>query len=98
MEMNLRALRERRPGSESLRRYDEIAQLLTSNPRAAADDGVAWVRELCAALKIAPLRSYGVKTSHFLVLIEKAAAASSMKGNPIPLSPPELRGILECSI
>lgn len=98
MEVNLRALRGRRPGSETLRRYDEVAQLLTSNPRAAADDGVAWVGELCAALKIAPLRTYGVKTRHFPVLVEKAAAASSMKGNPIQLSQSELREILEYSL
>ena len=95
MEVNLRALRGRRPGSETLRRYDEVAQLLTSNRRAAADDGVEWVSELCAALKIAPLRTYGVKPRHFPALVEKAAAASSMKGNPIQLSQSELREVLE---
>jgi alcohol dehydrogenase class IV len=98
METNLRALRGRRPGSETLRRYDEVAQLLTANPRAVADDGVAWVSELCATLKIAPLRNYGIKPGHFPALVEKAAAASSMKGNPILLSQSELRGILERSL
>ncbi len=94
MEINIRALRGRRPGSETLRRYDEVAQLLTGEPRATADDGVAWVSELCEALEIAPLRTYGVKPNHFPALIEKAAAASSMKGNPILLNQSELREIL----
>ncbi|MCX6909304.1 MAG: iron-containing alcohol dehydrogenase [Verrucomicrobia bacterium] len=95
MEVNIRALRGRRPGSETLRRYDEVAQLLTGDPRATADDAVAWVSELCGALEIEPLRAYGVKPGHFPALVEKAAAASSMKGNPILLSQSELREILE---
>jgi len=95
MEVNIRALRGRRPGSETLRRYDEVAQLLTGDPRATADDGVTWVSELCEVLEIEPLRAYGVKPSHFPALVEKAAAASSMKGNPILLSQSELREILE---
>ncbi|MFA5193612.1 MAG: iron-containing alcohol dehydrogenase [Verrucomicrobiia bacterium] len=98
MEVNIRALRERRPGSETLRRYDEVAQLLTGNLRATADDGVAWVSELCEALEIAPLGVCGVKPRHFLALVEKASAASSMKGNPILLSQSELREILARSL
>jgi alcohol dehydrogenase class IV len=94
MEANIRALRDRRPGSETLRRYDEVAQLLCGDPRATADDGVAWVDELCEALEIAPLRAYGVKLAHFPALVEKAAAASSMKGNPIQLGQSELHEIL----
>ncbi|MBM3889394.1 MAG: iron-containing alcohol dehydrogenase [Verrucomicrobia bacterium] len=98
MEANIRALRERRPGSESLRRYDEVAQLLTAEPRANADDGVAWVRELCAALKVEPLGAWGVTEKDFPTLVEKAAVASSMKANPIVLSPSELREILARSV
>jgi alcohol dehydrogenase class IV len=98
MEVNIGALRGRRPGSESLRRYDEVAQLLTGEPRADADDGVVWVRELCAALKIRPLSGWGVTEKDFATLMEKAAAASSMKGNPIILSQPELREILARSV
>ncbi|MFA6560446.1 MAG: iron-containing alcohol dehydrogenase [Verrucomicrobiia bacterium] len=94
MEVNIQALRGRRPGSETLRRYDEVAQLIAGDPRATADDGVTWVSELCEALEIEPLRVYGVKPTHFPVLIEKAAAASSMKGNPIQLSRSELREVL----
>jgi len=94
MAVNVRALQERFPESEALRRYDEIARILTGNERATADDGVAWVQELCDALRIPSLASYGVTPDNFPVLIEKASVASSMKGNPIVLTPDEMREIL----
>ena len=43
MVVNIRALRERQPDSEALERYVEVAQILTGNPDASADDGTAWV-------------------------------------------------------
>lgn len=94
MSVNVRALQERFPKSEALRRYDEIGRMLTGNERATADDGVAWVQELCDALQVPPLSSYGVTPDDFPVLIEKASVASSMKGNPIVLTPYEMREIL----
>ena len=94
MAVNVRALRERTPESEALRRYDEIARLLTGDEGASAADGVAWVQELCQALGIPSLASYGVTEEDFPLLIEKAAAASSMKGNPIGLTVEEMREVL----
>jgi len=94
MEMNVHALQERLPGSGALRRYDEIAQILTGKSTATAGDGVAWVQELCGALQVAPLSSYGMSSEDIPVLVEKAAKASSMKGNPILLTPDEMREIL----
>jgi len=94
MAVNVRALRERSPGSEALRCYDEIARILTGNGNARADDGVVWVRELCEALQVPPLAFYGVTPEDFPALIEKASVASSMKGNPINLTPDEMREIL----
>ena len=95
MESNVRALRERASRSESLRRYDEVARLLTGDAMTAADDGIAWVRELCRRLQIQPLRRHGIKPDDFPALIEKAASASSMKTNPIPLTVQEMKEILE---
>ena len=95
MELNVRALRERASRSESLRRYDEVARLLTGDAMTAADDGIAWVRELCRRLQIQPLRRHGIKPDDFPALIEKAASASSMKANPIPLTVQEMKEILE---
>jgi alcohol dehydrogenase class IV len=94
MVVNVRALQERQPGSEALRRYDEVARILTGNPSATADDGVAWVQELCEALWVPPLASYGVTAEDVPLLIEKAAVSSSMKGNPIELTPGEMGEIL----
>lgn len=94
MEINVRALRERAPGSAALRRYDEVARLLTGNPQATAEDGVRWTAEICRRLEIPPLRTYGVGQENLAALVEKAAKASSMKTNPIILMPAELGEIM----
>jgi alcohol dehydrogenase class IV len=51
--------------------------------------------EICRRLEIPPLRTYGVTEADIPDLVEKAAQASSMKGNPIVLTPEELRQIIE---
>ena len=94
MAVNVRALQERMPGSEALHRYDEVAQILTGSPRATAADGVAWVQELCDALRVGSLKKYGVTPADLPTLIEKGAVASSMQGNPIRLTPDEMKEIL----
>jgi alcohol dehydrogenase class IV len=95
MEINVNALRNRQPASDALRRYDDIARLLTGNPNASADEGVQWVAKLVADLKIPGLGQCGVGAEHAGELIEKAAKASSMKANPIDLTPEDLTRILE---
>jgi alcohol dehydrogenase class IV len=52
------------------------------------------VREICQELNIPPLGSYGICEADVPVLVEKASQASSMKANPIPLTPDELREVL----
>jgi alcohol dehydrogenase class IV len=91
MAVNLRAVKDRT-------RFDEVARLLTGDPHASAQEGVAWIAVLCRKLEIPPLRSYGVKEEDLPVLIEKAALASSMKGNPVALSRDELREILSAAL
>jgi alcohol dehydrogenase class IV len=93
MEGNVRALSARRPESPALARFEEIARLLTGRPLATAGDGVRWVADLCLRLEIPPLRAYGVRETDLPDLAAKAAA-SSMKGNPIVLTPDELREII----
>lgn len=99
METNVAALRTRAPQNSALHRYDQIAQWLTGQERATAEDGIAWVRELCAEFKVQSLGHYGVTIQHLPELVEKAAQASSMRGNPLPLWAEEmmeiLRGALE---
>jgi alcohol dehydrogenase class IV len=94
MEINLCALQERQPGSEALPRYDEVARILTGNDQAKADDGVTWVQELCTALEIPPLASYGMTTANVPSVVDKSAVASSTKANPIQLNSDEMRQIL----
>jgi alcohol dehydrogenase class IV len=94
MEMNLRALRARAPESEALARYETVACTLTGKADARADDGVAWVRKVCRELGIAPLAAYGVRSEHVPALVQMGARASSMKGNPIALTPDELAELL----
>jgi alcohol dehydrogenase class IV len=95
MEANLRAIRQREPAAETLRRYEEVARVLTGNTNATAEAGVEWVRELVADLRIPSLGHFGLKREHTAALVEKASHASSMKANPIALTPEELAGVLE---
>jgi alcohol dehydrogenase class IV len=95
LQANLRALRLRQPGSPALARYQTAARLLTGNPRAGADDGVEWVRSLVSGLQIPGLGLYGIKRENAAELVAKAAQASSMKANPIALTPAELSALLE---
>ena len=90
MATNIRALRERDERSFALSRYYRTAQICTGNPNATADAGVDWVRKLVADLAIPALGVYGVREEHVATLIEKAENASSMKANPITLTPDEL--------
>lgn len=94
MAINIRALRERAPGSEVLGRYEEIARILTGNPEATAEDGAAWVEQLVAQLQIPALSAYGVAPADFPAIIEKAVRASSMQSNPIALTGEEMEEVL----
>jgi alcohol dehydrogenase class IV len=94
MEANVRALQARMPDSPALARYDEVAKLLTGKGAARANDGVAWIQELCQALDVPPLSDFGLTEDDFPTVAEKARKASSMKGNPILLTDEELTEIL----
>lgn len=98
MAANVRALRERQPASPVLARFGEIARLLTDRPQATAEDGIAWVRELCRTVAIPPLRTYGVNEGDIPAVVEKAALASSIKANPIVLTREELAGALAAAL
>jgi alcohol dehydrogenase class IV len=95
MEANLGALRERAPDSGILARYDQIAQLVTGNPHARADDGIAWLCALRAELNVAPLSDFGLTRADMTAVVAQAQKASSMKGNPIALNNAELIHVLE---
>jgi alcohol dehydrogenase class IV len=98
MVANVAALIAHNPESATRARFDQLAYLLTGDPRATAHEGVAWVQSLCADLNITPLHYYGVERAHFDEIVAKSKSASSMKGNPIALSDQELHGILAAAL
>jgi alcohol dehydrogenase class IV len=95
METNIKALESRHAGHSANERYVEVAQILTGNKNASAQDGVKWVSDLVSELKIPSLSAHGMKESQIPEAVEKTLNASSYKGNPIPLNEGELKEILE---
>jgi len=98
MAANLRALRERDSKNTALARYKKIAALLTGNPNATANTGVAWAQKLVANLPIPKLGAYGIREEHVTDICAKATKASSMKANPIALTPDELAQTLRLAL
>ena len=98
MKINIRAIRERAGNSPVLGRYDSIGAILTGSGKAVANDGIQWIGELCKALNVSGLRTYGVAEADIPVLVEKAAKASSMKANPIVLTTEELTEALHLAL
>lgn len=95
METNIQALQTRQPENPTLKRYEEIAKILTGDNSATAHDGVRWTNQLVNDLKIPGLAKYGMDATQFPEAVEKTLKASSFKGNPIPLKEDELIEILE---
>ncbi|HYP17019.1 MAG TPA: iron-containing alcohol dehydrogenase [Opitutus sp.] len=94
---NLAALRARAPQNPALARYDEVARLVTNGPHATANDLVRWTRDLTTALQVPPLATYGLTPADTAAIVTAAANASSMKANPLPLTPEELTTILNAA-
>jgi alcohol dehydrogenase class IV len=97
---NVAALRARDPGNPALARYAEVASILMGSgagPARPEDSGPA-LRRLADELNIRGLAAFGLRREAFPDLIRKAAAASSMRGNPLALTPEELGTILEAAL
>lgn len=92
---NIEVLNARDPQNPAVKRYEDVAKILTGDPNANALDGVAWLEDLCKHLDVAPLSHFGVKEEYFEEIINKSTNASSMKGNPINLTFDELKDILQ---
>jgi alcohol dehydrogenase class IV len=98
MATNVGALRARKPASPALVRYAEIARIVTGDPGADIQAGVEWVEGLCSALAVPGFAGFGVEEADFATIIAKAQRASSMQGNPLPLTDGELREILYAAL
>ena len=97
LEVNLRALRARASGHFALERMDELAALLTGQPSedVTAEDAIRFVSDLCRALEVPGLGRHGMTRGDIPILVDRARVASSMKGNPLPLTDAELTEIAE---
>jgi alcohol dehydrogenase class IV len=94
MEANMKALESRHAGNVAIEKYIEIAQIVTGDKNASAQDGVKWVSDLVSELNIPSLSAHGMNESQIPEAVEKTMKASSTKGNPIVLNEKELRDIL----
>jgi alcohol dehydrogenase class IV len=97
VEANVRALRSGQPASPALSRYAEAARLLTGDPGAAIEDGIAWIRQTVTQLRISPLREFGLRPEDFGDITAAAMKASSTQGNPVVLTDDEFRAILDAA-
>ncbi len=96
-QVNLQAVQER--GSETAQcRFQSVAQWLTQNPQAEAAAAVPWLQALGQRLSIPKLSAYGINETHVADVTAKAMNASSMKGNPVPLTMEELTQILRAAL
>ena len=93
VEANVRALRSGQPGGPALGRYAEASRLLTGRPAASIDDGLTWIRETVSLLDVPGLAAFGIGPQHAGDVAAKAARSSSMQGNPVTLTPGDLRAI-----
>lgn len=98
VEANVLALCRQDPGGARLLRYREIARLLTGNPDATVEDGVAWIRETTELLAVPSLGALGFAQRHADEVVRKVARASSTQGNPVVLSDGELCGIFAAAL
>jgi alcohol dehydrogenase class IV len=98
MEVNLRALRDRAPEHPALVRMAEVATVLTGQPDATLEDGIAWLEELTAALYIPGLATDKLSEEEISGIVAAAQKASSMRGNPIELSDSEVTEIVTRSL
>lgn len=94
MAANLAALESRAPHHAARARFDEIGRLLCCQPEAGAADGIEWVRETRRRLRVRPLGALGFPAEAIEDVARHALSASSMKGNPAPLTLAELTEVL----
>lgn len=95
VKVNVQALRNREPESLALGRYQEAARLLLGKDGAGIGDLVLWLEEYCRSLDIPRLGALGMSRVDASEIIDQAAAASSMKANPIRLTHEEFTEILD---
>src|SRR5208337_5006307 len=90
---NVQALRSGPPGHPALERYAQAARLLTGDPAASVEDGLAWIGQTLTLLAVSGLAVFGIRPQHADEIAAKAQKSSSMQGNTVALSHRELAGM-----
>ena len=98
MAANIQALRDPRAQKPGVATLPPRRRNAHRQDRRHADAGVEWVRELVAGLPVPKLGAYGVREEQVADIVAKAAKASSMKANPIVLTPEELTQSLRLAL
>src|SRR4029077_16852427 len=93
VEANVRALRSGPPGGPALGRYARAPRLPARRPGRPIDDGLTWIRETVSLLDVPGLAAFGIGPQLAGDVAAKAARSSSMQGNPVTLTPGDLRAI-----
>jgi alcohol dehydrogenase class IV len=94
IDANVHALRSGPAGHPALDRYTQAARLLTGEPAASVQDGLAWIRQTLTLLAVPGLATFGIRPQHADEIAAKALTSSSMQGNPVALSHDDLHAIL----
>ncbi len=94
MKYNVKAIEELSKDDGIRERYLEIARLVTGDPDATIEKGVAWIKKLAEDLGIPRLHEIGIEKKDFNRIIEKSKVASSMLKNPVILKERILEAIL----
>jgi hypothetical protein len=61
---------------------------ITGRPDASIEDGIAWIDET-----VAPLRIPGLRREQADEVVAKAVVSSSMQGNAVPLAEADLHAV-----
>jgi alcohol dehydrogenase class IV len=95
---NLQALEARDADNPALVKYHEVARIVTQSRNAEISDALEWIKEVCMHMHVPGLEDFGITEEDIPALVSKGRQASSMKGNPLPLTDEELESILQASL
>jgi len=98
MAANLRAMGGHSGSAEALERADEVGRLLIGSASADASAAVDWLLDITERLRVPRLGEFGVSAADLPAVAEQAQRSSSMKGNPVALSAPELNAVLAAAL
>ncbi|MEN3941755.1 iron-containing alcohol dehydrogenase [Prosthecobacter sp. SYSU 5D2] len=84
--------------AETKARFEAASRLLLPEEKGTPEEAVTFLEALAQRLQISRLGRHGIVEADLEDIATKAAKASSMKGNPVPLSQEELLTILRAAL